>query len=138
LPHAARSTRTLDRMSENIVVWLAPSIATLLGVLGALGLSLIPVRAWTLLVKRRIWEPVSRQPAQLVLGALALAGVVVAAAAAYDVLPRVHNCLMESRCGANKSSGMIALAILGIAVAVQELVWFLTGFGQRLVKRHAI
>jgi len=125
-------------MSENIADWLVPLVATLLGVLGALGLSLIPLRAWTLLVKHRIWYPVSRHPGQLALGLLALGGIVVATAAAVETLPRVHNCLMDMYCGPNKGSGMIALAILGIAVGIQELVWLLAGFGQHVVKRHAI
>jgi hypothetical protein len=121
-------------MSEDFVA----AVATLLGVLGALGLSLTPYRAWTLLVRRRIWQPLRPVPAQFALAALALVGIVFAVWAAVDIYPRIYHCLMERRCGPSVGSGMVYMAFLGIAVGAQEIAWLLAGIGQHYLKRHAI
>jgi hypothetical protein len=125
-------------MPEDAVAWIAPTIAAVLGVVGALGLSLTPFRAWTLLIRRRIWDPLQPVPAHFALAVLALAGIAFAGIVAVDTYPRIYHCLMESRCGPNQSSGMIKMAILGGAVAIQETAWLLAGLGQRYLRRHAI
>ena len=107
-----------------------------LGLLGALGLVLLPWQGWLLLVRRRIRQPVQLVPVDIAFAALILSAMGFALYVASDALPRVHRCLTDSfHCGGNRAGGMIHLATFGVSVAIVEVFWLIGWLYQKYARR---
>jgi len=110
---------------------LIPLALSSLGIVGALGIALVPMRAWVLFVRRRIWYPIAPALVQVVLAAVPASAIAWAGWLGSESLPKVHRCLMDTlNCSANRSGGMIALATFGLGVLAVEPAWLAAGLAQ--------
>jgi hypothetical protein len=100
-----------------------------LGLLGLVGVTLLPLRTFQLLrMYTRSWRSSVPSRAALVLVAVAAVSV-----ALYGLphLARVLACLTDMRCGANRAGGMISLAFFGAGYLAFEFVAVVAKFVAR-------
>ncbi|WP_410209857.1 hypothetical protein [Aquirhabdus sp.] len=104
----------------------------LLGFFGALGFSLIPLRLWRLIYRRRIDLPITTKPMDILLTLSVICAMVFAVFIGFYSVPRLYLCLVDShQCSADRAGGMIHLASFGIGVAILELTWLVASMAQR-------
>jgi hypothetical protein len=100
-----------------------------LGLIGFIGVTLLPIRAFKLLRRHAIsWRSSVANRVAFVLLVVATMAVVL-----YGLphLARVFACLTDMRCGANRAGGMISLALFGVGYLAFEAVAFLSGLFSR-------
>jgi hypothetical protein len=94
-----------------------------LGLVGMAGVILVPMRIWSLVVKRQVGS------ALITPGPSVVAALVIAIAIAWslymaaETLPVVFRCLYTSRCTANLAGGLLNLALFGFSVSIVEILW---------------
>jgi hypothetical protein len=113
-------------------------VALVLGVVGALGVTLVPMRAWQLVVKRRLYAASLSQRQNVALFFFPALALLFAVWLGCNALPRVYGCLLDStHCSGNRSGGLIRLAEFGVGVACLEVCWWASSFFRRRLVSHA-
>ena len=101
-----------------------------LGLLGVLGVTLLPLRTFQLLRKHgRHWH--SSMACRIAVLIVALAAT-VSILYGLPYLVRVFNCLTDMRCGANRAGGLISFAFFGACYLGFEIA----ALGANLVARR--
>jgi hypothetical protein len=108
-----------------------------LGLVGMAGVWLIPKRAWSLLLQRRVRHPLPARPLGVLLAIVAFIPIALSLFVASWTIPRVFRCLSDMTCGPNRASGLLSLAMFGAVVLVTEIVWQITSFLLARLQKHA-
>ena len=95
---------------------------------GVLGCSLLPLRASQLVVRGELALRLKGDPFGQILGIIVAGLFLWCCYVGALSLPRVFTCLMGEVCGANRSQGLILLAIFGMSCLVLESALVLARF----------
>ncbi|HKW93890.1 MAG TPA: hypothetical protein VJX92_18505 [Methylomirabilota bacterium] len=108
-----------------------------LGVVGMAGMWLIPARAWSLLVLRRVRHPLPHRPLGVLFAIVTFIPIAISLLVASWAIPRVFRCLSDMVCGPNRASGLLSLAVFGASVLLAEVVWQIAALLLARVREHA-
>lgn len=98
-----------------------------LALVGMAGVWLIPAHLWAIAVERRIGVPLVFRPSTLVVLITVLTTIALSLWVASDALPRVFQCLADSRhCSANRAGGLLFLSTFGSSVVLVETIWLVS------------
>jgi len=114
-------------------VGLQSALFFLLGYIGLGAVGLLPYRSWRmmqLLLKGR------KKRTEKALNVLALAIIIVALWADFQVASRIHQCLNDTYCGPSVASGWIYLSMLGVVCLAFELISHLIQRAHRAVSSN--
>lgn len=95
---------------------------------GVLGCSLVPLRGWQLVVRGELALLLRGGPVSQILGVIVTGLFLWCCYVGALSLPRVFTCLMGEVCGANRSQGLILLAIFGMPCLALESALVLARF----------
>lgn len=95
------------------------------GVLGMLGVSLIPMHLWSIAIERKIKYPLDLSRRSGFVVTLVLLPILFSTWFGSYMLPKVFLCLLEMQCGPNRAAGLINLAMFGVSVLAVEIFWLL-------------
>ena len=104
---------------------LITPLLCIFGVLGMVGISLIPMHLWSIAIERKIKYPLDLSRRSWFVVTLALLPILFSTLLGSYTLPKVFLCLLEMQCGANRAGGLINLAVFGVSVLAVEIFWLL-------------
>jgi hypothetical protein len=94
-----------------------------LGLLGMAGVLLVPMRIWSLIVKRQVAGIPIASGGSIVATFLVAVAIFWSLYMAAETMPVVFRCLYSSRCTSNLAGGLLNLALFGFSVAIVEVLW---------------
>jgi hypothetical protein len=101
---------------------LMSAILYVVGLVGMAGVWLVPSQTVSTIFRCKNSAGKARKPA-FVLALIFLTAATISLYVAWQTMPRVFQCLGESRCSASKAGGLLNLAAFGVSVILVEAIW---------------